>query len=322
MTASRVANGGPGVGEATRARVLDIMHQLGYRPNASARSLRTGRPTAVGIIYAPPTSPGAGGLLFSVEQAAADAGFDVNLATLAAFDTDTLLAATARLAAVPVAAIILLAPQAAAADTLRDSAYDVPIVVLWGDEALGLPAVAVDHRRAAATATQHLLGLGHPRVWHVSGPQSWILTKWRIQGWRDALRAAHSRAPALVEGDWSPRSGYLAGRRLLENRAVSAVFLANDAMAQGFLAAARELGRRIPEDVSVVGFDDDPGAEYATPPLTTVRLDFPAIGRSIFDLAVRQMTGVAGGDTVAVSPELVVRESTGPFRKPALRGTD
>ena len=93
-------------------------------------------------------------------------------------------------------------------------------------------------------------------------------------------------------------------------------------MAQGFLAAAHEIGRRVPEDLSVVGFDDDPGAEYTSPPLTTVRLDFPAIGRSIFDLALRQMTGTAGADTVAVSPELVVRESTGPFRKPALRGTD
>ena len=216
MTASRVANGGPGVGETTRARVLAIMNQLGYRPNASARSLRTGRPTAVGIIYATPTSAGSSGLLFAVEQAAADAGFDVNLATLASLDTDSLLAAAARLAAVPVAAIVLLAPQASAAETLRSSAADVPIVALWGDDALGLPAVAVDHRRAAAAATHHLLGLGHPRVWHVSGPQSWILTTWRIQGWRDALRAARRRPPALIEGDWSPRSGYLAGRRLLE----------------------------------------------------------------------------------------------------------
>ena len=118
--------------------------------------------------------------------------------------------------------------------------------------------------------------------------------------------------PAVVRGDWSPRSGYEAGRALVGKRGLKAVFSANDQMALGLLRAFTEAGIRVPEDVHVAGFDDVPEAAYFTPPLTTVRQDFIEVGRKTFGLLEDRMAGGDVGARHLVPAELIVRESTGP----------
>jgi len=316
MTASRVANNGSGVGGATRERVLQVMVDLGYRQNPTAKALRTGRRSTLGIIFAPPTSPKASALLRSVEVAAADAGYDVTLTTLRALDERALADALGRLQAARVAAILVLAPQMPAARAVQEMAPDVPLVMEWGGIGLGVPTVVVDHRKAALEATTHLLELGHDTVAHIAGAPQWNLALWRAEGWREAI-AGRSRAEGpLVAGDWTPRSGYAAGLELLTNSQVTAVLVANDAMAVGLLAAARELGRAVPGDLSVIGFDDDPTSAFLDPPLSSVRIDFERVGPAMVRLALAQVSGAGGPeDCEVVDASLIVRESVASPRR-------
>jgi DNA-binding LacI/PurR family transcriptional regulator len=131
----------------------------------------------------------------------------------------------------------------------------------------------IDEFGGARDATEHLLALGHETVWHISGPIDWASTRRRIEGWRAALLDADVAQPPVVTGAWTPQSGYDAMRSILHRDDVTALFIANDEMAIGALAAIRDAGLRVPEDVSVIGFDDISTAAFLTVPLTTVRQD-------------------------------------------------
>jgi DNA-binding LacI/PurR family transcriptional regulator len=165
--------------------------------------------------------------------------------------------------------------------------------------------------------------LGHETVHHVRGPSDWNEANGRVEGWLAALEERGKAAPKALPGDWSARSGYLAGQRLAKNSRVSAVFAANDSMALGVLRAFHEAGVRVPEDVSVVGFDDIPEAAYMTPPLTTVRQPFREVGRRSIQTLLAQIDGSAGGDggpsdsgaSTAIPPHLVVRQSAAAPRR-------
>jgi DNA-binding LacI/PurR family transcriptional regulator len=177
----------------------------------------------------------------------------------------------------------------------------------------------VDQAGGAAAVVEPLVGLGHRRVAHVAGPADWLEAQARLEGWRSACRAAGLRHPRPLRGDWSPRSGYRAGRHLLEDLDdVTAVFASNDQMALGLMRAFAEAGVRVPDDVSIAGFDDIPEAEYLHPPLTTVRQDFAAVGRRCVDLLTRSIEQPerrsATAERVVVPARLVVRASTAPPR--------
>jgi len=158
---------------------------------------------------------------------------------------------------------------------------------------------------------QHLLELGHSTVWHVAGAEGYASAAEREDAWRDVLSAAGRRAPQVVRGDWSPESGYLAGKRLLGESELTAVFCANDQMALGVLRAFHEAGCRVPDDVSVVGFDDTQESEYFWPPLTTVRQDFEGVGANAVALLLEQIETGPVSPGVRLAPnQLIVRKST------------
>lgn len=318
MTVSRVVNGREGVGQATRERILKLIDEMGYRPNIMARALRTGRTRSIGIVCYATALHGPASVLFSVEQTARAAGFSVSIITLSVLDEDAVSLALAELRELAVEAIVVISPHAASETALQGIATTVPIVAIWAPESVGVPVMVLDHVRAAAMATQHLLDLGHPTVWHVSGPAGWTGSDLRVAGWRRALLAAGRRLPPVVEGDWLATSGYTAGLRMLSHPEISAVFLSNDQMALGFMAAARELGRRIPDDLSIVGYDDEPGSEYYAPPLTTVHQDFGLIGQRAFELALRliERRDEPTTQVTQIVPEFVLRSTTGPYVPP------
>ena len=171
--------------------------------------------------------------------------------------------------------------------------------------------VEVDQFAGAAHATRHLLDLGHETVWHVAGPDDWLESGKRMEGWRQTLEDAGARVPEPLVGDWSASAGYQLGRRLSKETGVTAIFVANDQMALGVLRAMSEAGREVPSEVSIVGFDDIPEAPYFTPPLTTVRQDFNEVGtRSVQLLLVTMETGERLPPGLVVQPELIVRAST------------
>lgn len=171
-----------------------------------------------------------------------------------------------------VAGIIAVAPQAGLDEALAGLAISVPLVAVGCGGTGRMPAVRIDNVAGAALATRHLLDLGHRTVHHIAGPGNWHDARDRITGWRQTLRAAGAPEPQMPRGDWSARSGYEAGRQLAARPDVTAVFCANDPMALGFLRAAAEAGRRVPRDISVVGFDDVPEAAYFSPPASSTTI--------------------------------------------------
>ncbi len=311
QTVSRVINGSPRVRPETRGRVLAAMRELGYRPNPVARALVTGRSNTLGVVSFDTTLYGPASTLFGIERAAHEAGYFIIVASLKALDRDSVADAVERLRRHGVDGVLVIAPLEDAADALLHAPTDVPLVSVEGGPPDDVPVVAVDQRAGAMSATRHLLDLGHRSVWHIAGPPEFLEAQQRLAGWRATLAAAGAQVPPPLTGDWSAQSGYELGRQLSSDPTVTAIFAGNDQMALGVLRALHEAGRRIPEEISVVGFDDIPEAPYFTPPLTTVRQDFNEVGRRSLKLLLR---AIETGDRVPagplVEPELVIRAST------------
>jgi DNA-binding LacI/PurR family transcriptional regulator len=311
QTVSRVINDSEHVRTETRERVLVAMRQLDYRPNSVARALVTGRSKTLGVVSFDTTLHGPASTLFGIEQAAHEAGYFITIVSLKALDRPSVLDAVERLRIQGVDGILVIAPQEGAARALVQAPVGIPLVAVEAGPADGVPVAAVDQFAGAASATRHLLELGHRTVWHIAGPGDWLEAQQRIAGWRTTLQAAGAEVPPPLAGDWSPRSGYERGRELAADPAVTAIFVANDQMALGALRALHEAGRAIPGDVSVVGFDDIPEAPFFTPPLTTVRQDFDEMGRRSLRLLLETMESSDDAPPhFEVTPELIVRAST------------
>ena len=311
QTVSRVINDSEHVREETRERVLRAMRQLNYRPNSVARALVTGRSNTLGVVSFDTTLYGPASTLYGIEQAAHEAGYFITIASLKAFDRASVLDAVERLRILGVDGILVIAPQETASRALLRTPAGVPLVALEAGPTDVVPVASIDQFAGAAKATSHLLELGHRSVVHVAGPGDWLEAQLRVAGWRATLQAASIPVPEPLAGDWSPRSGYEIGQTLAADEGLTAIFVANDQMALGVLRALHEAGRRIPEDVSVVGFDDVPESPYFTPPLTTIRQDFDEMGRRGLKLLLETMEEPDGPPRhLEVEPELIVRSST------------
>ena len=315
QTVSRVLNDHPNVRAATRDRVLAAIRELDYRPNAAARSLVTRRTRTLGVISFNTTLYGPASMLLGIEQAARQYDYFVTVAALAALDRRSMLEAVERLRDQAVEGVIVIAPQATAVGALAKVPSDVPLVAVGCGTHASLAAVAVDNEAGADRATSYLLDMGHRTVHHLAGPRDWLDAQERETGWRRTLESRGRQVPEpLAAADWSARTGFELGHRIAQDPEVSAVFCANDHMALGLFRALQQAGRRIPEDVSVVGFDDIPEAEFFGPPLTTVRQDFDELGRR----ALRALVEMISDDSpaprtpppcISIEPSLVVRAS-------------
>ena len=310
QTVSRVLKGDPTVGAALRERVEVAVAELRYRPSAAARALASRRTRTLGLITVGQPFFGPSSTAHGFNAAARAAGWDVTIEALERPDGTDVPEAVAALRSRDVQAVVVVAPTpevSAAVDAALD--HDVPFIMAGRVEE-GLSGVGIDQGAGAALAVGHLVGLGHRGIAHLAGPAEWRDARDRERGWRDALQAAGLPEGPLVRGDWSAGSGSAAAEAL-HGCGASAVFCANDQMALGLLHALHLRGVRVPEDVSVVGFDDIPEAAYFTPALTTVRQDFDALGRGLL-ARVEQLLAAdpePAADSLA-APLLVVRAST------------
>jgi DNA-binding LacI/PurR family transcriptional regulator len=313
QTVSRVINDADHVRPETRERVLRAMLELDYRPNSVARALVTGRSHTLGVVSFDTTLYGPASTLFGIERAAHAEGYFVSIISVTSLDRESVLVAVERLRAQGVDGILLVTPQDAAAEAVLHVPHDTPLVAVEAGPEGDVSVVSVDQLAGAMAATRHLLELGHRTVWHIAGPGDWLEARQRVDGWAAALAEAGADVPPLLSGDWSARSGYELGKRLATVRDVTAVFAANDQMALGLLRALYESGRQVPRDLSVVGFDDIPEAQFFTPPLTTVRQDFNEMGRQSLMLLLGEIAATTrSSERVVVEPELRIRESTAP----------
>ncbi len=316
QTVSRVLNGHPNVKASTRSAVQRAIDQLGYRPNNAARTLVTGRSNTLGVITLDVDDSDGLPPMYGIERSAREHGYFVGTANLDYVDRASVRAAVDYLSEQRVAGLMVIAPIETASDALASLPSDIPVVAIEGQPGRGIATAAVDQEVGARKATEHLLELGHETVFHVRGPSDWMQTQDRISGWQGALLEAGREAPMPLAGDWSPRSGYEAGLMLARIPDLTAVFAGNDEMALGLLLAFSERGLRVPEDVSVVGFDDGDDPGYYNPPLTTIRQDFRAVGRRAIEMLVDQIRRDQRDDErFVIEPELILRKSTGPARQ-------
>lgn len=312
QTVSRVVNDSPRVDPATRARVEKAMGELGYRPHRAARALRTGRTQTIGLVVTTLATVGNSRMLQATAEAAERRGYALLVVTAG----ESVATAFARLQDQSVDGAIVL-NEASALTQATTPPEGLRLVVIDGvaGHAAGsasAPAsrtVSSDHAGGATKATRHLLAGGHVTVHHLAGPADSFAASERERGWRGALQDAGVEAPPVVRGDWSAESGYVAAASL---GTATAIFCANDQMALGLTRALADQGRRVPEDVSVVGFDDVPDAANYRPPLTTIRQDFSALAEAAVSALIADIEETGSESAIVISTELIDRSSTRP----------
>jgi LacI family transcriptional regulator len=322
MTVSRVLNDHPDVSAATRERVQRVIDQMGYRPSAVARSLIRGKSHSLGIAVFGLEHFGPSATLVGVEKKAEELGYTMVVALLHSGDSrrqkqEQILS---NLLSRQVDGIVwAIAEHEASRDWLceRVRQLSTPAVFLNMQPRPGAAMVAVNNYAGGRLATEHLLRKGYGRIGLITGPMAWWEARQRQTGWRDAMQEAGFPTEWLeVNGDWSAASGEAGMRRLLEQTPdLEALFASNDQMALGALQAARHAGRRVPDDLAVVGFDDIPEAAYFHPPLTTIRQDLRRMGTLAVQLVHQMMEARQNGKDLEpevswVQPELVIRSSS------------
>jgi DNA-binding LacI/PurR family transcriptional regulator len=311
VTVSRVLNDYPNIRPETRARVVDAIAQLGYRRNLAARALVTSRSHAIGVLTPAVAQHGPSSSVLAIESAARELGYHP-LVTAAAVDHDATIASLEFLLDQSVEALVVIAPHQLVLEAIHERDISIPLVVLQASGEAADLVVGVDQLAGGALATRHLIASGHRVIQHISGPATYFEAAARRRGYLDALDAAALDAPPILEGDWSAESGHRLAAQL--DPATTAVFCANDQTALGLLAALAEQGRRVPADLSVVGFDDIPESAYFGPPLTTVHQDFELVGRRVVEVLVSRLRGEESPEPSLLAPWLVLRESTRAIR--------
>ncbi|OFE15238.1 LacI family transcriptional regulator [Humibacillus sp. DSM 29435] len=315
QTVSRVVNRADGIRPETRERVEQAIARLDYHPNPAARNLVRGRSGTLGIITTDTGQFGPASIQRALEMAAREAGYLASSLVLSSVRRVEFDSAVEQLARLAVEGIVVIAVHDDALDVVRSRAGGPPVVLVEGDLSGSRRTVGVDQVAGARAATRHLLDLGHTEIAHVTGPLEWAEAKARRDGWRLELEHAGVTNGEVFAGDWSAASGYRAGRLITVRGRATAVFAANDQMAVGVLQALHQEGVRVPEDVSVVGFDDIPEAAFLIPPLSTVRQDFRAVGQRAIESLTAAIRGGPEPRPRLIDPELVVRASSGPVSR-------
>jgi DNA-binding LacI/PurR family transcriptional regulator len=313
QTVSRVVNGSPQVAEKTRARVLKAIADLNYRPNLAARHLATRRSSLIGMIGSHITHYGPAQVMVSIEEMAKRQGYNLIFAGVESSSESELLAAIDDLCEHQVDGLVIGIRFERWIPTVRAHCRGVPFVSVGNRIVKQIPAVVVDQAYGVRLATEHLLQLGHRRIACISGPADWPAAKERYLAWAKTIKKAGLPLGPQVQGDWTTESGYQATRQLLSSRSPSftAIIACNDHMALGALRALHAANIRVPEEISIVGYDDLPESRFFEPPLTTVHHDFVAEGEYCVRTLLRMISQETVDTTLHVlSPDLVVREST------------
>ena len=319
QTVSRVLNGLTGVAASTKVRVEQAIAELNYTPSPAARAMAKRRSGSIGLILAGRPDYGPSGAALGFNEAARDSGYTVSQVSMRSLDDASLTQAVHGLVLQRVEAIVLISGERDGVAVVSGIDAGVPLVAVASEPAPvaapspghALHRVAIDQYAGARLATEHLIGLGHRVIRHVTGPADSMDAAERRRGWTDAMTEHGLEVRQPIPGDWLASSGDAAGRALVADREATAVFVANDQMALGVLHACHAAGVAVPDELSIIGFDDIPEAAYFTPALTTMRQDFDALGRDVLATVLDALRDEAAApDRTSRLPELIVRSST------------
>lgn len=319
QTVSRVLNGLPNVRPATKERVEKAMAQLRYSPSPAARALVTRRTRTIGLITPAAVDYGPASIAMHFNQAARAARYSVDTISSVVGDAAAVRASVDALLRQRVDALVIVVADLAVLELVRGLDLAIPIVAAASAARRGPHFVSIDQYRGARSAVRHLAELGHTRIVHAAGPAHATDAAERVRGWRDELVERGLPVVAPQHGDWTAASGYAMGVEL-DVQPGTAVFVGNDQMAIGMLSALRRRGIKVPDDVSIVGFDDIPEAGYLDPPLTTVRQDFEALGKMMMQkvLVGLEESDAENSDT-PLPTEFIERSSTRPIEPRAAK---
>lgn len=310
QTVSRYLRGFDGIRPATRDRVEAALNSLGYKPNLAARFLRTRTSTRIGALAHEMAHMGPARIIQGASLGAREAGYLLDIVILDGSDDKSIADAIEVLTEQQVAGIFATAQTERVKDLLERHPVAVPIFIDSRiHSTLGGQSGPLDEI-AGSFGASHLIDMGHCRIATVTGPGDSLPARDRLNGFVSTLKAHGLGPAAVVEGDWSPGSGYRAGLAVPIEEGVTAVFAGNDRMALGVVRALVERGFRVPEDVSVMGVDDIPEAEFVTPALTTLRLDFEEEGRYAINWLIAEIEGRPSRTPEPPLPTLIVRDST------------
>jgi DNA-binding LacI/PurR family transcriptional regulator len=316
-TVSRVVNNSPHkVNSATRKKVLATIQKLDYRPNALAKGLLMKKTMTVGIIIPDISNPYYAEIVRGIQDMADQYGYAVILLNTDR-NQERIVKHIYFLREKSADGIIFSGGVIHGAKVLTSLKELRERVVVIGRHRVDFPAVMVDNVGGAQKATQHLIGLNHRRIGFIGGPDKSSSAKDRLSGYRNALiQHCYPVENNLIrEGDFTPRSGFLSARALIQSERPTAIFTANDQMAFGAVRAAKELGLRVPDDLSVVGFDNIPFSSYFAPPLTTVEIPKYPIGAAAMEMLVNLISKKNAEKLRWFHTQLLIRDSTGNLKE-------
>ena len=323
QTVSRVINGADSVAASTRERVLGVIEELGYVPSPMARGLISNRTHSIGMVTADVSDGFFARAVAGAEAEARRRDYYLIVGSVEEHTDGIIDDGRGYLRLMlerRVEGLILARPGARLRhDQVRNAqAAGIPLVSIGSLDVPGFTLVDVDNRRGGFDATSFLAAQGHRAIATIVGPLDWPSAQARLQGYRDALREAGIPEQAALQEtapDWGLQSGQAATARLLERSApFTAIFAHSDLIALGAIRHLRVSGLRVPEDVSVIGYDDLPIAAFVDPPLTTVHQPMREVGELAASLV---LDGVVAGELDADTPHLlpaslVVRQSVAP----------
>ncbi|NMM94139.1 LacI-type transcriptional regulator [Bifidobacterium sp. DSM 109957] len=311
QTVSRVANGSDAVRPETRIRVEAAMEKLGYRPNYAARALKHGEFRNIGVVLFNMTTFGNARILNGITAAARDVDYSVTIQTMRSGAERTLKAAVERMKQQPVDGVIVVLEERITDFAEYKPPRDLPVVLVTEGAADHCPTIDGDQYGCSTAIVDYLMSKGHHTVYHISGPVSSRAAESRAKGWREALEQLGAEVPPITIGDWCADSGYQAGIALAHDPNCTAIYAANDQMAYGAMLGLQAAGKRVPQDVSIVGVDDSLVDMVPRLNLTTMRMKFDEIGAAAFSMVRQQCEGeyVPSGVKTVIPTELVERGS-------------
>mgnify|MGYP001034684712 CR=1 FL=1 len=308
QTVSRVLNESEKVAEKTREKVEQAITELGYQRNNAARSLVTSQTRMIGVVMTNTGFFGPNSTMRAMEEQARANGYFAVSVSVDPESPDSIEAGIRQMKDLGVDALVMIAPQIVSLEIARPLLGGIPIVILDHSQEAGLFSVTIDDYLGAKKATRYLVESGHKNLLHVSGPVGWFESDARIRGFEDACKELSIESPKILRGSWESESGYQLAKEVVKTNA-TAVFCANDQLAIGLMRGLHELGVDIPNEISIVGYDDLPESKYLNPPLTTIRQDFEQLGKRLMTLLLEELAGDTSVRRETIEPELVIRGS-------------
>lgn len=310
QTVSRVLNNHTSVKPETRSKVEKAIAELQYRPNQAARQLVTSQSHIIGILISGSDLYGPWAIFNAMQREANLENYTLVSISVVPDSSVSLREAIEQLRNLGIDGVITIALSQKLITEVEKSLASAPIVIVDTEPIKKFDAVNIENFIGGQIATQHLIDLGHKKILHLTGPINGFEGQQRRRGYEAAMHKA-KLTPNVIEGDWLIETGYELGTQIASGKLkASAIFTSNDHQALGAIKALSEKNIRVPEDLSIVGFDNIAEAKYFAPALTTIHQDFDELGKLAISRMLVQLKQPTKPQSLTVAPTLVIREST------------